>query len=270
LNVKDGDALLEGGSGSVDGSTKGETPAATTNGEEPGSKVIVIHPGARTLRIGRASDNIPLPVPNVIARRLKDPSRKHKYIPSPTQKDDTLDEKIESIRSEIKNRMKHFKIRHQLNASPEAAKYNTAVHPEIVAEFNDPFRVDWTDTQDPKDEFIVGEHVRMNCPSVARLRSIISYRHSRSLVQKKKASSCGGLSREALSTRNTTIRRQKSWPISKTSSVPSLASTLRSPLIAFRFVRIVFFERAGRDHHGRSTLSFSLFQTRTTRSTCEK
>jgi actin-related protein 8 len=49
--------------------------------DDPASKVIVIHPGGRTLRIGRSSDNIPLPVPNLIARRLKDPSRKHKYSP---------------------------------------------------------------------------------------------------------------------------------------------------------------------------------------------
>jgi actin-related protein 8 len=34
-----------------------------------GSHVIVIHPGSRYLRVGRASDVTPLTVPNVIARK---------------------------------------------------------------------------------------------------------------------------------------------------------------------------------------------------------
>ena len=36
-----------------------------------GSNVIVIHPGSRSLRIGRASDVNPIVVSNVIARRQK-------------------------------------------------------------------------------------------------------------------------------------------------------------------------------------------------------
>lgn len=38
-----------------------------------GSNVIVIHPGSRWLRIGKASDVNPVAVPNVIARRHKTP-----------------------------------------------------------------------------------------------------------------------------------------------------------------------------------------------------
>lgn len=44
-----------------------------------GSQVIVIHPGSRFLRIGKASDVNPFTVPNVIARRCKPP------IPVPTR-----------------------------------------------------------------------------------------------------------------------------------------------------------------------------------------
>lgn len=33
--------------------------------------VVVIHPGSRTLRIGRATDTLPLTIPHVIARRHK-------------------------------------------------------------------------------------------------------------------------------------------------------------------------------------------------------
>lgn len=33
--------------------------------------VVVIHPGSRTLRIGRATDTLPVTIPHVIARRHK-------------------------------------------------------------------------------------------------------------------------------------------------------------------------------------------------------
>ena len=36
-----------------------------------GSQVIVIHPGSRFLRIGRASDVIPLSIPCVVARKCR-------------------------------------------------------------------------------------------------------------------------------------------------------------------------------------------------------
>ena len=147
--------------------TNGPSAIKASNGngearEETEDKVIVIHPGGRILRIGRASDVIPLPVQNVIARRLKSPLLTTKYTPNPVQIDDTLEEKIGAIRSEIKNRMKHFKIRHQLNSSTQAVQYNSAVQPEIMQEINDPFRIEWTDTSDRKDEFFVGEHVGLH------------------------------------------------------------------------------------------------------------
>ena len=38
-----------------------------------GSRVLVIHPGSRWLRIGRASDVVPVTLPNVIARYGRGP-----------------------------------------------------------------------------------------------------------------------------------------------------------------------------------------------------
>jgi len=45
----------------------------TTTSSSPrrGSQVIVIHPGSRFLRIGRASDVIPLSMPCVVARKCR-------------------------------------------------------------------------------------------------------------------------------------------------------------------------------------------------------
>ncbi|KAI9506657.1 actin-like protein arp8 [Coemansia spiralis] len=51
----------------------GVGPVSQTRGLEvtTGENVIVIHPGSRWLRIGRASDAVPRELPHVIARRLK-------------------------------------------------------------------------------------------------------------------------------------------------------------------------------------------------------
>ena len=38
---------------------------------EAGKKIIVIHPGSRILRIGRASDAYPIATPHCIARRIR-------------------------------------------------------------------------------------------------------------------------------------------------------------------------------------------------------
>ena len=45
-----------------------------------GSKVIVIHPGSRYLRIGRACDVTPVTVPNAIARKHKLPVPEPRFI----------------------------------------------------------------------------------------------------------------------------------------------------------------------------------------------
>ncbi|KAF9574754.1 actin-like protein arp8 [Mortierella alpina] len=52
----------------------GETKSASLfwqNSSDAGKKIIVIHPGSRVLRIGRASDAYPVVTPHCIARRMK-------------------------------------------------------------------------------------------------------------------------------------------------------------------------------------------------------
>lgn len=39
-----------------------------------GSQIIVLHPGSRHIRIGKASDVFPVTVPNVVARKINPPS----------------------------------------------------------------------------------------------------------------------------------------------------------------------------------------------------
>lgn len=171
---------------------------------DPMSRTIIIHPGSRTLRIGRASDAFPISVPNVIARRplnyvpSKDKGkRRAEPVPAPapfvppsppvivraqdsTMKNpdddedsdadepvadpsiplDPLTAKINSIRGDLKTRMRVFKLRGQGNGNAQAIAYNSQVVPEKTADYNDPNEVDWTDVDSPgAKEFYVGMKV---------------------------------------------------------------------------------------------------------------
>jgi actin-related protein 8 len=53
--------------------------------------------------------------------------------------------------------MRFYKLRVTQNASKIASTFNDAFQPEIIAEHNDPYRVDWLD--ESGEEFLVGERV---------------------------------------------------------------------------------------------------------------
>lgn len=79
---------------------------------------------------------------------------------------DPLTAKINSIRGDLKTRMRIFKLRGQANANEQAIAYNAEVVPEKTADYNDPNEIEWTDVKgsDAK-EFYVG----MKVSSIARL-----------------------------------------------------------------------------------------------------
>ncbi|KAF9240697.1 hypothetical protein BU15DRAFT_87583 [Melanogaster broomeanus] len=147
-----------------------------------GSQVIVIHPGSRYLRIGKASDVTPLSVPNVIARKHKPPTpeptyveniarpRKGRSAPSTTlhpsngdeyavapPSDDPFEVKLVSITVSLRDRMRFYKLRVTPNAASIASTFNEQFKPEIILEHNDPFRVDWIQGPLPDDTYLVGD-----------------------------------------------------------------------------------------------------------------
>ncbi|CAG8694211.1 8420_t:CDS:10, partial [Cetraspora pellucida] len=169
---------------------------ATTEEEEPeqeGSKVLVIHPGSKYLRIGRASEAFPYVVPHVIARKMKQEEMStniedtkmsvDKNTDITTENDDAKSdsgenwsgsvgspavmEEIEEdeeqftqvlneIRKELKDRMKTSKRRPVANAQAQVLSFNKSAHPETIADHNDPYKVDWT-VVDEKVDYYVGE-----------------------------------------------------------------------------------------------------------------
>ncbi|KAI0064006.1 actin-like ATPase domain-containing protein [Artomyces pyxidatus] len=145
-----------------------------------GSQVIVIHPGSRFLRIGRASDMTPASIPNVIARKTQPPApspifvesitrprkSRPKPVPSsseedeqatPAPSDDPFDDKISVIQVSLRDRMRFYKLYVTPGASTKATSFNEQFKPEIIAEENDPFRIQWI--QEPtEDPYLVGEN----------------------------------------------------------------------------------------------------------------
>ncbi|THU81080.1 actin-like ATPase domain-containing protein [Dendrothele bispora CBS 962.96] len=157
-----------------------EEPAAPE--QRRGSQVIVVHPGSRFTRIGRASDVTPLSVPTVIARKTKPPvttptfvegisrPRKGRRNPRPAEQkqgrdeyevvvssDDPFEEKIAAITMSLRDRMRFYKLRVSRNAGSIASTYNDSRKPEIIAEHNDPYRIDWIDGPNANEDVLVGE-----------------------------------------------------------------------------------------------------------------
>ena len=164
---------------------------------DPLYKTIVIQPGSRYLRIGRASEAYPIKVPNAIARRIHStpsstpPPHPNPFIrplpapPAPArgagnddrdapagpgsddeadgeERLDALSMKIQSIRGDFKARMRAFKLRGQGNGNSTAKAYNETVVGEPLAAYNDDEgEIEWSPTKgkDAKESY-VGYKVR--------------------------------------------------------------------------------------------------------------
>ncbi|KAJ6518873.1 hypothetical protein C8R45DRAFT_949593 [Mycena sanguinolenta] len=134
-----------------------------------GSQVIVIHPGSRFLRIGKASDVFPVTVPNVVARKInpaseapartfiqgiyrprgdavpqqEDSSTPQDEYAVKVTSDDPFDEKIAEVTISLRDRMRFYKLRVTPNAANVASTFNEQFQPEIIAEHNDPYQLEW-------------------------------------------------------------------------------------------------------------------------------
>ncbi|EJD07297.1 actin-like ATPase domain-containing protein [Fomitiporia mediterranea MF3/22] len=140
-----------------------------------GSKIIVIHPGSRWLRIGRAADVVPVAVPHVIARRVRNPPAtppapqlfikhpKKGKEPDGTPRDDdaevgtTTEDSVETniapIVTALRDRMRFYKLRVVSNASKVALTFNGQLEGEESPNPDPPAR------SPPAQDVLVGEKV---------------------------------------------------------------------------------------------------------------
>ncbi|KAJ3786868.1 hypothetical protein GGU10DRAFT_350434 [Lentinula aff. detonsa] len=160
-----------------------------------GSQVLVFHLGSRFSRIGRASDVTPVTVPTVVARRCKPPVPPPAFVEGiarprisrrntrPAEKsseknesegsassNDSFEEKIAAITTSLRDRMRFYKLRVTPNAGNIASTFNEPFKPEIIAEHNDPYRVDWISSS-TDDEVLVGDKaLRLADPKSSNFR----------------------------------------------------------------------------------------------------
>ncbi|KAI6164647.1 hypothetical protein EDD17DRAFT_1561775 [Pisolithus thermaeus] len=149
-----------------------DVPAPSPD-QRRGSHVIVIHPGSRWLRIGKASEVTPVstpqfPEPTFVEGIMRARSRTtppsstpqppsgDEYAVAPAS-DDPFEEKLASITVSLRERMRFYKLRVTQNATSIASTFNEQFRPEIIPEANDPFRVEWI--HEPDKEYLIGEQV---------------------------------------------------------------------------------------------------------------
>ncbi|KAF8587912.1 actin-like ATPase domain-containing protein [Ramaria rubella] len=162
---------------------KNSTGESTPLEGRRGSNVVVIHPGTRFLRIGRASDVFPITVPHVIARKSNVPVPPPIYIPTVTGKKqgkekvneevmvedsgmevddeareswDPIDPKTSPIASSLRERMVFYKLHIVPKATEVCTSYNEQVQPTVIPDHNDPYRVEWIEG-DSIEDILVGE-----------------------------------------------------------------------------------------------------------------
>ncbi|KAG6897437.1 hypothetical protein C0992_001598 [Termitomyces sp. T32_za158] len=130
--------------------------------------------------IGRASDVSPTPVPNVVAQKCKDPVPEFVRVEGITRprkqscdtseefaEKDSFDDKISAISVSLRDRMKFYKLRVTQNATAIASTFNEQFKPEIIAEYNDPLRVEWTEKASCEDVYFGEKALRLADPQKA-------------------------------------------------------------------------------------------------------
>ncbi|WVF72264.1 hypothetical protein IAT40_007076 [Kwoniella sp. CBS 6097] len=187
--------------------------------QHPLHHTLIIHPGSRNLRIGRASDFYPKEIPNCIARpgnalnRIEDPpvpgsrakrvaqhaiekreAKKHRQADGDdvpmngnghghAQADgdesdeddgegnwvDPVDTNIGHLRDYLRNRLVQERLATDWKESTRVKAANAKIKPENLPEHNDPYRIDWTET-DGRPYYIGTEALRLPENSGYKLR----------------------------------------------------------------------------------------------------
>ncbi|KAI9784032.1 MAG: actin-like protein arp8 [Peltula sp. TS41687] len=160
--------------------------------EQPGSKVIVIHPGSQNLRIGLASDALPKTIPMAIARKSTTnecdgqggepkPKRLKSGNGEPLDSEEAFGkefaQQFTSMSTELKSRMRTNKRRVLPSSKELVVNYNRRTPPERISEHNDPHRTEWTELpSDPNlaPDFFTG-HAAIRIPDYSTPRYKLSW-----------------------------------------------------------------------------------------------
>lgn len=151
-----------------------------------GTDTVVIHPGSRYLRVGRATDADPVEIPMVVGVRQKDAAeggaaaggRKASFVPDDEGNFDFGDRFAAMkalVTKDFKARMRFYKRRMVPNSRESAASFNRVQRPETVPDNSDPDHRDFFAADDlPDVDFVAGQDAlrlptpqwRLRCPIV--------------------------------------------------------------------------------------------------------
>uniref|UniRef100_A0A3B4BLC0 FHA domain-containing protein n=1 Tax=Periophthalmus magnuspinnatus TaxID=409849 RepID=A0A3B4BLC0_9GOBI len=130
--------------------------------------VIVIHPGSRTLRIGRATDTLPSVVPHVIARRHKHSEQVHYednwLLRDGLNKPESNEQRLNGLKmvdQAIWSKKMSNGVRRTPVSAEQARAYNCQVCPAVLDSSS---RVKWTNTSQ-QPQYLVGEEALYVNPS---------------------------------------------------------------------------------------------------------
>ncbi|KAG9046453.1 actin-like protein arp8 [Tulasnella sp. UAMH 9824] len=150
-------------------------PSGLVEATPRGSDIIVIHPGSRWIRVGRATDAFPVSVPHVLARKVtsnhKPPPQLIRVLKTNADEDamDTdeiqeianpaeVTECITTIRAALRSRMDFYRIPYEEEGSKQATIFNEGINTEEIDGAQDVYKVDWV-TGQPEDAFFIGHKV---------------------------------------------------------------------------------------------------------------
>lgn len=131
-----------------------------------GGDVVILQPGSGFIRIGKATDAVPLTIPSVIAVKkanrhsgeLQPRPIRHENEDGELYFDDDFDEQRAIVTKDFRARMRYYKRRVLPNSRETAANYNKKQEPERIADHNDPYKKEWINIkQHPDCQFFVGE-----------------------------------------------------------------------------------------------------------------
>lgn len=132
-----------------------------------GLDTIVIHPGSRNLRIGKASDEFPKTIPMVLAVPTICIDRPNSPLPERVKNEAgilTFGEAFEAsktlVTKDFRARMRFYKRRMNPNSRESAALFNSSQKFELVSESNNPDNKEYIDVNSPSlqtSKYFVGE-----------------------------------------------------------------------------------------------------------------
>lgn len=107
---------------------------------------IVIHPGSDSIKIGLATDEEPVSIPNLVAvprSQVVNPVDETPVNVLNIELDDQFHELTNQLKYNFKERMKYYKRKMQSNAHEQVTSFNSNSKPEEVSDKNDQGKIDW-------------------------------------------------------------------------------------------------------------------------------